>query len=609
MTEQLPQFLHSHRDAARLAYRQADHEGALTHNRRFLQEAETSGEILGQILGHRYIGLCLYRLNRLEESEESLRLALRLAEEHQETEQALLIHNHLAATLVGLGQLGEAYAMLSNALARAELPRYVHALTRLLGNLGALYDEFGQRERADECYAKFEILTELLGSPHRLANARGLAARSAELRRDFKLAEEKYAQEFELAERSGDRLRQIAALMHRGRMAQHLERYDEADRDFREALIMAQERPYERRLVIACINYAEFLRERGQLVRAHHWLTQAEPRCNRPEQKALVHHALASVLRDANLLGESLWHLQRSVEARDEMYHPLKDAAVQNMAQRRLAELSKFTRELVANAYRVARNEAELAAIERLVDRVDREGAWRHYRQKLEAQEGEPVYKHRADLRRQAEEVWMNLLGGTAELCRETRDMLHRAELSYSSSIDDLGRSSHMFALVIEGELKRRIFEPAQATFTGTGRGNESTTHKEFVDHKEKANGQARKRWTLKDMLKVLAEVASEKATPRENFLSELRGRLMPCMLAVRRVAELNGPFPCCDGSTIDFITLRNEIAHGERIEDLNRIQVDAIKRRIALETPIEHSPTILQALMTLCLAPAPSPS
>lgn len=607
MNARLPQPLQTLLDDARASYREAAHEQALKHNEALLRGAEGRDHPLGRILAHRFIGLCLYRLNQLEKSEGSLRHALRLAEEYQEMEQALLICNHLSATLVGLGRLDEAYETLENALAKAELPKFVHSHTRLLANMGALFDELGQRERADECYAKFEVLTELLGSKHRLANARGLAARAAELRGDFEVAERKYKDEFELAERSGDRLRQIAALMHRGRMAEHLHRFDESDQHLRKAVIMARQRPYEKRLVSACIVYAEFLRGRKDLVRAHIFLREAEPHCKRPEQRANIHHSLALVLREARLFGESLWHLQYSVEARDDMYRPLKSDTVRKMATRRLKELSSFARELVQEAYRIARDEGEkLAALERLVDRVDGEGAWKSYVQELEEHEGEPIHTHQATLREQAEEAWHALIGEFAGLEETTRDMLRRAELSYSSSVDDLGRSAHLLALVVERELKRRVFEPAQERFTGVPRGEESFTHKEFVDHKEKKKGQARKRWTLKDMLKVLEEIVSTKQVPPENFLSELRHRLSPCLPAVRRVSQLGRPITCCDGATLDFIALRNEIAHGERTKDLSRIQVDAIKRTLALETPSENEPTILQALMTLCLAPAP---
>lgn len=611
MSVSLPPDLATHLDAARNAYRDATHEEALNHNIALLGAAEQVGHRLGQILGHRFIGLCQYRLDRLEDSEQSFNRALQLAEDAGETEQALLIHNHLAATLVGLGRLDHAHQLLRDALERAALPEHLHAHARLLGNMGALFDELGQRERADECYAKFEVLHELLGNPHRLANARGLAARSAELRGDFEVAEQKYRQEFELAERSGDPLRQIAAIMHRGRMAQHLQRFDEAEEHFRRAVTMAHERPYERRLVLACISYAGFLRERGDWVGAHALLKDAESHYSRPEQRALVHHGLALLLREARLFAESLWHMQRSVKARDEMYRPLKVEAVRKMAQRRLQELREFVRELVHEAYRVVRDEEELEELAQLVDQVEGPNAWRRYRQEIEQHKGEPIHEHLKTLREQAESVWRKLLPGFDEVHEETRDKLRQAELSYSSSVDDLGRSAHLLALVLEGELKRRVFDRAQRGFTGThppkegGKRKESFCHKEFVDHKEKSNGQARKRWTLKDMLKVFAEVVSDEQAPPGDFLNQLRDHLRPCLPVVRRLATLDRPIQCLDRSTHNIVELRNAIAHGEGTKDLRRIQIDAIKRTLALERPSADEPTILQGLLTLCLGPA----
>lgn len=555
MTVSLPPDLASHLHAARDAYRDAAHEEALNHNLALLGAAELVGHRLGLILGHRFIGLCQYRLDRLEDSEQSFNRALQLAEDAGETDQALLIHNHLAATLVGLGRLDRAHELLVSALERAALPEHLHAHARLLGNMGALFDELGQRERADECYAKFEVLHELLGNPHRLANARGLAARSAELRGDFEVAERKYREEFELAERSGDPLRQIAAIMHRGRMAQHLQRFDEAEEHFRRAVTMARERPYERRLVLACISYAGFLRDRGDWVGAHTLLKAAESHYSRPEQRALVHHGLALLLRDARLFAESLWHMQRSVKARDEMYGPLKVAAVRKMAARRLQELREFVRELVHEAYRVVRDEEELEQLAQLVDQVEGPNAWRRYRQELEQHKGEPIHEHLKTLREQAESVWRRLLPDFDRVHEDTRDKLRQAELSYSSSVDDLGRSAHLLALVLERELKRRVFEDAQAGFAGAhlakeaGLPKESLCHKEFVNHKGKTNGQPGRPWTLKDMLKVFAEVVSNETARPGDFLNELRDRLRPCLPAVRRLADLDRPIQCCDAS------------------------------------------------------------
>ncbi|MCY1008422.1 hypothetical protein OV079_23265 [Nannocystis pusilla] len=106
-------------------------------------------------------------------------------------------------------------------------------------------------------------------------------------------------------------------------------------------------------------------------------------------------------------------------------------------------------------------------------------------------------------------------------------------------------------------------------------------------------------------MLKVFAEVVSDEQAPPGDFLNQLRDRLRPCLPVVRRLAALDRPIQCLDRSTHNIVELRNAIAHGEGTKDLRRIQIDAIKRTLALERPSADEPTILQGLLTLCLEPA----
>ncbi len=157
------------------------------------------------------------------------------------------------------------------------------------------------------------------------------------------------------------------------------------------------------------------------------------------------------------------------------MHGPLQNNAVGELAARRLKEMSTFTGELVEEAYRVARGTAELASLERLVDQVDGAGAWARRRR---TQRPQGSAGPRGTTRRSAsrQKVWRRLLPQFDVIEDDTRAMLVRAERRYSNSVADLGRSAHLLAIVVESELKRRVFEPAQRSFTGAARNGESAT-------------------------------------------------------------------------------------------------------------------------------------
>lgn len=613
---QLPDVLYKHFAEAREVYGRGAHAEALAIDQRLLAAAETAGHHLGRILGHRFVGLCLYRLGRLEGSERSFQSALELARKHKEVEQELLLCNHLAATVRRLGRLDDAYELLEAALRRATLPAFLHAHARLLGNLGALLDELGQRARADECYAKFEVLTELLGNAQRLANARGLAARSAELRRDFTTAAAKYEDEFRLAVSSNDVLRQIAAAFHRAQMADHLGRPDDADNLFRQAIELASARPYEKRLIDAHERYAAFLHKQGTtspgspsghraLARAYYHLRAAERLCKRSDKPQLeklanVAHALALVCRDAGLRGESLFHLMESVRMRAELYAPLQ--RVRELAQARFGELRGFTDELVAEALRVPRDADEERALEELVVRVQGEAAWQEHHKRIEASGGDPVWTWSRLVRGDSKALWRErLLAGVFDDLHEgTRKALVRAELSYHGAIDDLGRCTHLLALAVECELRQRVFIPAHRVCQGNHacRGP-SETHNIFRNHNQK---RSHDQWTLGQILRALTEVfdGSLPLAPNDH-LHALRRFLAPALPLVRRVAELGQEIRPLRGGGLHLVDIRNEFAHA-LTTDPDRLQVDAIKRTLALETPADGEPTILEALAKIRL-------
>lgn len=585
-------------ERAREAYRAGDHERALALNQELCDRASAEANSLGRVLGQRFMGLCLYRLGKLDRSAEQLRAARALAEQAKDHAQYLLICNHLASTLRRQGKLDEAFQLLTEALDQAPLPRCLHAHTRLVGNLGALYDELGQRSHADDCYARFEVLAEVLENPHWLANARGLAARAAELRRDLDTAEKKYRQERELARKSRDPLRSIAATIHTARMAAHRKKLDEAEELFREALEQTKKCSYEKRRIDALESYADFLfKEKGELSRAYFYLEQAAALAKRePEKKALVAHKTALVCREAGLLGESLFHLMHSVEIRHELYTKLKHAHVRGMADTRLAELREITDKLVEEALRVGRSGAETKDLEKLVVRVHGKDLWKEFERKLRALPGPPVWNWQKQAKEAARATWLKRLPKPVleALDKDTQQALVRAELSYGGAIDDLSRSAQLMALAVECEMRERIFHPARHRFkTSAARNPASKTHQYFVENEK---------WTLGKMVESLQEVAAPDAAPSErDLLVPFRKLLATSKPLVERLVRLGEKIVPVKGTARRLLDVRNDIAHN-LTTDLSRLEVDAITRTLTLEIPAEGKPSLLAALAQIKL-------
>jgi tetratricopeptide (TPR) repeat protein len=574
----LPPDLQDLYENAKKAYKLPDHRVALNINRQLHERSILAQYTPGEIIGQRFMGLCHYRLSELEASKECFESALARAKESGEVEQQLLIRNHLAATLRRMGHLQEAFDLLESSLEMAPLKEHPHAHARLLGSLGALFDELGQRAAADDCYARFEVLSRFLNNEHRLANAVGLAARAAELRGDLDIAEKKYREEADLAKDVHDPLRTIAAMVHHARMAEHRGRTEEAEQLFQEALTAARVIAHEKRYTDALEAYGKFLYARHKLPAAHRLLREALNTSPEPEKQANVNHSLALVCRDAGLYGESLFYLMRSVNARAELYKPLRD--LKRLAQTRLNELKGLTKELVDEAFQVARSpevEAKLAA---LVNKVHADAtAWDTYINSPDHRPVDPPWKRHQQLKDSSRATWTERLlpGDFAKLSDQSQDLLQRAERSYSSTIDDLGRSAHLLVLVLECELKQRLFPPWKANAL----------------------------WTLSDMLHALQGVVSP-TIPQDPKLDKRltrlqRAHIMNHRAVAERICEALTPIQPLEGETLDLIEVRNGIAHGddEILASLGRLQVDAIKRHLALEAP-EGGLTILQALARL---------
>jgi tetratricopeptide (TPR) repeat protein len=577
----LPSELQALYEGAKATYNLPNYRESLHINEQLHERSISLESTLGEILGQRFMGLCHYRLGELEASRTHFEAALERAKVVGAVEQQLLLRNHLAATMTGLGLLEIAHEHLKDGLALAPVDQHPHAHARLLGNMGALLDELGQRAAADDCYARFEVLARLLGNKHRLANAVGLAARAAELRGDLATAEEKYSEEAKLAEEVKDPVRAIAATVHQAQLAAGRNDPETAEQGFKAALAAAERHvPNGKRHIDALEAYANFLRARTppNLPEAHRLLRDALAKSSQREKQANVNHSLALVCRDAGLYGESLFYLMRSAETRASLYAPLR--ALRNLAQTRLNELQKLTKELLDEAFLVYRSQDVEAKLTALVNQVHADpNAWDNYINSPAHRVGEPPLERSRRLIDSSRATWTERLlpGDFAKFSEHSRDLLERAERSYSSTVDDLGRSAHLLALVVECELRDRIFK--QVTVRGI------------------------KHWMLGNMLSELRNALSAApALSSSDRRHRLHAHVRTHRPLVEKISTVSDPIYPLDGTgPLKIVDVRNDVAHGNAttLGSLGRVQVDAIKRHLALEA-LEGGLTILQALARL---------
>lgn len=590
---------------ARAAYLQADFKMALQLDRKVLAWADAHQHRTGQILGHRFIGLCHFRLDALVESTDHLNVALKLAEDASCLPQVLLCANHLGATLRRDGKLLEAYELFRKHLERATLPNYIHERARLYGNYGALLDQLGQRAAADDAYARMEELCELIGNDDRLANARGLAARSADLRQDQETALRKYEDERRLAEQSGNVARQVAATLHMARMNGKLQRFEEAERLCGEGLKLAQVQEHKGRLIDAWECRAEISQRQGKLAASYQASRNAlrllSKLTDHAEKRANNLHRLAVICRDAGLHGDALHHLMQSARIRWKLFEPLRaHERLAKMAQDRLLELKELARELLQEGSRVKREPEDRSAIPSLIRQIWKPPGENQSDEELEAQLGSPppedisLWPERQ--RKKAEALWKDLLlpDTFTELSSDSQEDLKRSELSYSTTVSDLPRVAHLLAIVVERELRDRIIIPAAQVVV-----RDKQTRKDW------------KRLSLGDILNVLEmryskrRSALQDAQRMEHYIAQALG---PQNEIVGRILRLKQPLQRADnpGEPFKLVELRNAVAHGEdfsRFPKLNRLTVDAVKRALVLE----DDPPLLAQIARLRLAPSPS--
>lgn len=585
---------------ARAAYLQADFKKALQLDRKVLAWAEAHQHRTGQIIGHRFIGLCHFRLDALVESTDHLNVALKLAEDASCLPQVLLCANHLGATLRRAGKLLEAYELFRKYLERATLPDYIHERARLYGNYGALLDQLGQRAAADDGYARLEELCELLGNPDRLANARGLAARSADLRDDQETALHKYEDERRLAEQSGNVARQVAATLHMARMNGKLKRFRIAEKLCEQGLKLAQAQKHKGRLIDAWECRAEISQLQGKLAASYQASRNAlrllSKLTDHAEKRANNLHRLAVICRDAGLHGEALHHLMDAAQVRWKLFAPLRaHERLAKMAQDRLLELKELARELVQEGSRVKREAEERTPIKQLIRQIWNPPGKNLSDEELSAQLGSPPPEDMSQWperqREKAVALWKKrLLPNTfTKLLPASQKDLVRAELAYSTTVSDLARVAHLLAVVVERELRERIIIPAaKAVF------------------QEQPLPERWERVSLGDILGVLAGTGNlPKAKGVKEFIAQELG---PQNEIVDRILRLNTPLQREDkrGERFKLVELRNAVAHGEevrRFPKLNRLTVDAVKRALVLE----DDPPLLAQIARLRLPPSPS--
>ncbi|MFO0577956.1 MAG: tetratricopeptide repeat protein [Polyangia bacterium] len=561
-------------------YREGRFAQALQLNIQALEEAKQRQDLPAQLEELRNVGLCTYRLHRYDESVSALQKARELAQRLGDKLKELLICNHLAATLREKGELLQAYQLFERALVESEAPPYRAARMRLLGNFGALLDELGQRHRADELYARYEELTTIEGDRNRQANARGLVARTAESRKDWVLAQRKYAEEAELASQSGNVLRVLAAELHQARITARLGQATKARHLFAEVLRHCREVGHPRRLMDALERFAMFLRGQRELPQAYALLTEALALCGEearhPEKRANILAGLAALCEDAGLHGEALEYLRESVEVRYKLYEPLRrEAGIRELAQKRLDELAQKADVLLDEACKVVRTEEEQGQVLTLHNRLrGQEMSWPQLLAERDTRRraAEHLWVWAERLRRESLQRWQKrLLPGCFErLSEQTQHELVKADVSYSSAVDDLSRSVQVLAAAIERELRLRVVEPY--------RPNE--------------------RLTLGQLVALLKDVLEDRRTGKHQELRDelvrRRDSLQPFAPIVHALLKplrlMRGALPLdSEGRPHTLVSLRNAVAHGSeqhRGLRIDRLVVDAVRRLLVLEDP-----------------------
>ncbi len=592
---ELPEPLAHHYTLAKGHYRAEQWERSLAGFEALLLAAEEQQHVLGRILGHRHAGACLYWMREYEASRDSLTLAMELARDAKDLHQELRVANHLGATLRKLGAIEDAERMFREALSKASLPEFTEERMRLLGNEGALMDELGHEAEASDRYARYEELCELTGDLRRLANARGLACRAAMWRGDFHGALSRAESEIKLGEQIGDTGRLADGLLHRGRV--QLRAYEvslatngldmgpavatpaAARENMVNAIELAEQRGDDSRLV-------RFLNARANLECVHGPISAAWACVQRalglakptePETQARLHRTAALVCQAAGLHSDAMWYLERETRLRCQIYEGLVGARIKKLVERRQRELEETLALLCKEAGEVDRTQDEQARVADLIRRIQPSkrtlGDEELYRGLLVREESVPEW--RARVRRTATQRWQaRLIPGTYDrLLEDSRQDLILADVTYQGAVDDLARSVHLLLLVVERELRERVWLPA---------------------HRGKSDRDKARKTSIGAMLAALErhDRGEEQTNARRTRgLARVLDGEQEKLTAILRLAKEVEPL---GGDPFALVDVRNAVAHGrDELRHLDRARVDAARRRIALEAPV-----VLEALV-----------
>ncbi len=575
------------------AYLRQDWTAALACNERALALAEESGDTSAEAVCQRFVGLSCYRAGgaaALARSEVYFRRALDLARQSDDKELRLAVSNHLGATLRDLGRHDEAYDLFREALRDAVGPALVGVRARLLGNLGALFDELDQRASADDCYARYEELLENVGDPRRLANARALAGRAALLRGDLDGAAWRFDDELKAGAVLDDRRRRCSAQKHRAELAiarlgrtvggdpKDIERHSKEAEEALAAAWAESDAGDDRKVrVRIAMRRAEFYRGRGRIAEAHAVLGEVSPMAEALDHPVLtpkLYQLRARVCADAGLHGEALWYLERATGRRVEVIAGLKNDRVRGMAGAWVEQLRSLANELQAEAYLLPRDAAERETFDALFVRI--EGILGADVRPLATSAAVDPWRWHDRLREQSQRRWALILGDAfGSLHPESQTDLVRSEITYHGAVDDLGRSAHLLAITLERELRERVLTPLRKVA-------------EDNVHAFKPKGEwalllkPTKEPTLSTLLQVM-ELVSRPGAARACIDKVVDGPTLDALASVAGAARSIAPV---SGAPFSLVEVRNAVAHGRTAAPLERVAVDAIKRALALDAP-----------------------
>lgn len=584
----------------REAYLRQDWDAALELDAEALALASSAGDAWTRALCHRFVGLCEYRLGGVESlgrSEQQFGEAIGIARALGDTWLRLVVSNHLGATLRDLGRHDEAYGLFREALQEAVGPDLMGVRARLLGNLGALLDELGQRASADDCYARYEELVAQLDEPRRLANARALAGRAALMRGDLEEAQWRFDEERRSGEALGERRRRSSAHKHLAELAvARLGRVAEDDRaeiarltalaetSFADAWAANDPSDDKKQRVSIGLSHAKFLRERGRLAEAHAVLSEVQPLAIALDYAVLrskVEQARAKLCAAVGLHGEALWYLSQAARRRVEVIRGLKTERVQTMARAWLDEVRAMAAELRAEAFLVPRSEAEREQIKELFAEIS--AALRVELRSDPPRLDDDPWRWHDRLRVQSQKRWANILGEDfKDLHPESQGDLVRADVTYHGAVDDLGRSAHLLAITLERELREHLLVPfRKVTNDNAGAFRRSSDWWGVLDGDRPPS--------LATLLNMI--VRARKASVRQYFETAFGSESLD---ALSPIATLAGSISSVSDGQFNLADVRNDVAHGRSPStSLDRLAVDAIKRALTLDAPV-----VLKALL-----------